>query len=213
MLEPVKETPVPLLQEQIQAGMVLAWFHDISLEPMKTYQYRIRLKLENPLLAQDRIAKPVEDAERIALYSPFSPWSEPVFVPQVTEFFLSGYNVSSGTVKVTVFARALGQTVKQNFSVAPGWSVGENAKVKVTDPDNGESSVQMVDFSTGVVLLAVDFAKVIQTSAFPKSTVEILYLDKDGRLHTRTQADDDASDRREQLLKESRQAEGSLAGR
>ena len=32
---------------------------------MKTYQYRLRLKLLNPLLGHDKIAKTAQDAEQV----------------------------------------------------------------------------------------------------------------------------------------------------
>jgi hypothetical protein len=71
----------------------------------------------------------------------------------------------------------------------------------------------MVDFSTGAVLVAIDFNRPIQAGTITRRTVEVLYLDREGRLRTRTRAADDASERMKQLEIEASQAEAAVASR
>jgi len=215
--EATEEVPTPevtvvgSLEQQKTAGKILVWFHDTSLIPLRTYQYRVRVKLINPLLTYDKIAKAPADAEQVSLVSPWSQWSDPFSVPQAAEFFVIGSNAYSRTVRVRAFARSLGQIVRKDFNVAQGWSVGAKAVVEVTNPADGQPIEVPVDFSTGAVAVAIDFEKSIRTPSITRKTVELLYLDENGTLRKRTLAGDEASARYRQLMKESRWAKATLS--
>ena len=203
-------TPVGSLEQQKTAGKILAWFHDTSLVPLRTYQYRVRVKLVNPLLTYDKVAKTPADAEQVSLVSPWSQWSDPFSVQQAAEFFVTGFNTYNRTVRVRAFARSLGQIVRKDFNVSQGWSIGARAVVAVTNPADGQPIEVPVDFSTGAIAVAIDFEKLTRTPSITRKTVELLYLDENGTLRKRTLAGDEASARYRQLMKESRWAKATL---
>lgn len=204
-------TPVPSLEQQYRGGKVLVWWHDDSLQPLKTYQYRVRLRLLNPLYMRDEVARSTEDAETVDIATPYSEWSEPFSVRPTTEFFVRGSNPFKRTVRVTVFARSLGQVVKEDFTVGAGYSIGETATVEVVNPAGGRMVRVPVDFSTGAVAVDIDFDKQIRTPTITKETVELLYLDQEGALQSRTLASDEASERLRELLRASRRSEEIFA--
>jgi hypothetical protein len=88
---PAPQLPVvPDIAYQMQTGQVLVWFHDNSLQPLKVYRYRLGVKFLNPLLGFDNAVKAPAFAAAPSVTTPFSEWSDPVQVPQATEFFLQG---------------------------------------------------------------------------------------------------------------------------
>ncbi len=204
-------TPVPSLEQQYRSGKVLVWWHDNSLQPLKRYQYRVRLRLLNPLYTRDEVARSTDDAQTVDIATPYSEWSEPFSVRPTTEFFVRGSNPFKQTVRVTVFARSLGQVVKEDFTVGAGYSIGETATVEVVNPAGGRMVRVPVDFSTGAVAVDIDFDKRIRTPTITKETVELLYLDQEGVLKSRTLASDEASERLRELLRASRRSEEILA--
>jgi hypothetical protein len=197
--EPAEVMPVPPFAEQMATGRVLVWFHDAGLEPMKTYQYRLRLVMVNPLLARARDAEEPQVARVPTITSDFSPWSEDVSVPQATEMFLTGGSPSVGQATVTVFTRSLGQWVSERFSVSEGEPIGGVVEVDVTNPATGEVTRQTVDFSTGAVAAKLDFDKRIPRGGLTKRTNEMIFLDRQGKLGSRVQALDEESARYQQL--------------
>ncbi len=190
---------VPALEEQIANGKVYVWAHDIGADSGKDYRYRWRVVMVNPLLAQ-RGQGLVDDPNLLArqeVASPWSEWSEPVSVPNPTEFFVTGMNQMSGEVSVSVFFSAMGQTVKQTFSIAPGEQIGGRRKVKVLVPPVTEQGVYAVeqrelDFSTGYRALEFDFgARILTTGMFEKETVKMVARSPVGGLITRLRAVDE----------------------
>ncbi len=66
------------------------WAHDLTAEPGETYQYAIRVKLRNPLFgnASGLTEAQQELASQPVIASGLSPWSEPVLVPNLSEYFV-----------------------------------------------------------------------------------------------------------------------------
>lgn len=197
-------TPAPLWSDQVKMGKVLVNFHDNSLESAKTYRYRLRLILLNPLLTYDAELKNPEDGKKVSLATPYSDWSEPVVVHEALEFFVDGSSESTGNVRVRVAGYSLGQVVKGTFLVQEGQPIGGKQEVEVTNPADGRQIKQTVDFTTGAVAVKFDFNKMIQRLNAARKTVELLYLDERGQLRSRTQAEDQDSERYKQLFRESR---------
>jgi len=208
-----EETPVPPLADQMETGTVLVWFHDAGLESLKTYQYRIRLVFVNPLLTRTREVENPEDARGAHVETPWSDWSHPVAVPQETEFFVTRHSTVLGMVYVDVFARALGQWVRRSFGVSEGELIGQEKDVNVPDPTNGAIVKQTVDFSTGAVVVRLDFTKTVRTGTIDRPTVEMVYLNEKGQLRTRIRAIDENSKRYKHLKEEAARAKAVAAGR
>jgi hypothetical protein len=66
------------------------WAHDFTAEPGATYQYAIRVKLRNPLFgnASGLTEAQQEFAAQPVIASGLSPWSEPVAIPNLSEYFV-----------------------------------------------------------------------------------------------------------------------------
>ena len=177
---PPEPTLVPALADQTSKGSVLVWFHDNSLESMKVYRYRLRVKLLNPLLAFENTVTDPNHAAIPVLMTPYSDWSDPVFVPKVTEFFLVGSFPAQGSVRVAVFSRALGQQVMETFTVVQGQSIGQLKEIELAHPaQEGKVSKVPVDFSTDTIAVQFDFNKPV---AMRRTAVEMLYLDEKSQL-------------------------------
>ncbi|HOF17336.1 MAG TPA: hypothetical protein PK082_00370 [Phycisphaerae bacterium] len=205
-MEPPTPPAVPDLSKQIENGQVLVWAHDTSIDPRKTYRYRLQVAFLNPLLGLPLKAKTDADARTATVLSPFGPWSNPVSIPKATQMFLTGANPMDGSVKVTIFARSFGQGVQANFTVRRGEPVGGVRKVKVINPVSGVEQEVQVDFSTGAVAADFDFNKPVLKGNFSTTTVEMVYLDEQGRLQSRNSAADESSDTYKKLRDETQRA-------
>jgi len=131
-------------------------------------------------LTQDKLVDPkkLQDARIAALATPWSPWSEPVCIPKTTSFLLTGSNPTSRPpyVTVTVFARALGKPISRRFKVFPGQPIGGPHKE--------------ADFSTGAIVVDLDFDRYIYSGPVRRKTTQMLYLDDKGLLRSRIYAID-----------------------
>ena len=206
-IELPKVTPVPRLEDQMSQGEVLFWLHVTSLEPAKVYQFRVRLVFVNPLVAATADADKPEDAKPALVRTQFSEWSNPVWVPQETEFFVTGQNASQGYASVTVFARKWGQRVSKRFNVSEGQAIGEPSKVKLMNPEDESQTSSDVDFSTGAAVVRLDFNKtVMEKGNTSRQTVEMFYVDGDGELKSRIEETDKVSERYDWLKEETDRA-------
>ncbi len=184
------------LQRQLDdpKGILEVWFHEMDLAVSTEYAYRVRLVVINPLVgeAQD-VAKPA-DAEVVMLTTPWSDWSGPASVKRPTRFFVVGGSEQQGIVVVRAFAKKWGQTVSTRFTILRGQPINASAAADVLLP-SGETKRTAVEFQTGA--LAVDFnfqrKQRLANTEHVRSTTELLYLDADGELRTRTEASDRAS--------------------
>jgi len=132
---------------------ILMWAHDDTAQAGKTYRYRMRVKMKNPLYHTFGLAANEADSARFALESPWSDWKE-VTAPRTTEFFFAAMRQTImaktvSSVTVDVFRHEKGQWMKETFTVSPGDGIG-GVKANV-DPTTGLKS--NVDFSTGMTLV------------------------------------------------------------
>lgn len=179
-------TPVPDWAQQTKDGNILVWVHDSALETLKVYRYRVQLVLVNPLLSYTVDSAVAEDAAKPLVETPWSDWSNPVSAPRDTEMFLTGSSELQNMVSVTVFARKLGQRVRETFAIRVGDTIGRDVDKPVSNPEKPENTInQKVDFSTGSVLLAIDWKRIIYRNGVSMPTVAISYLDETGRVLTR----------------------------
>jgi len=132
---------------------VLMWAHDDTAQAGKTYRYRMRVKMKNPLFHVFGVAANEADTAKLALESPWSDWKE-VTAPRTTEFFFASTHQSLiaktvTSVTVEVFRHEKGQWMKETFQVSPGDGIGG---VKTT-VDSTTGLKANVDFSTGMTLV------------------------------------------------------------
>jgi len=132
-LPPLQQVPDSAFDPVVLAplGDVELYFHDLTVEPGKTYHYKVRYSLLNPVFG---IETAVTDKKLAAVYgidSPASDWSEPVAVPARTKFWCAdkaptGTLRANGLVHFTVFSWHDGQWTKRDYpSVAPGDEIGD----------------------------------------------------------------------------------------
>jgi hypothetical protein len=212
-----KATPVPSLSAQMAGGTILVWFHDHSLVGGRAYRYRLRLVLLNPLLMRTGDVKKghEEDARKPTMATPWSPWSDAVRVAQAHRFFVTGAAANLGNVRVSVFSRKLGQRVTSSFNIRPGEPIGGTEELSVVNPITGQVEKKQTDFSTGAVAVELDFGKEVPirggaVRAARTKTVEMLYLDAEGRLQSRLRSIDEVSSEYRKLRDEARRTEQAV---
>jgi len=137
--DPTRVTPT----QQGQLPEMSVWAHDDTVVPGKTYRYRLRVRMKNPLYNTFNLAKDPKLAEQFTIDTEFTDWKE-VKAPRNTEYFFASTRtqIQQDTVlsaKVDVFKRQKGEWTMATFEVAPGDSIGGQK--------NG------VDYSTGATLV------------------------------------------------------------
>jgi hypothetical protein len=169
------------------------WAHDDQVVAGKTYRYKMRYRLKNPIFGAANASEPPELAEKFALVSEFSDWTTPVTVPSLVNFFVAGGVVPGRrTVDFEVFRWDQGQQKMERFSVAPGDLVGWDK--------NG------VDFSTDWTV--VDFREDPRAGEYQI----LLVNNKDGSVTARSYSGDHNDKLYQALSKQVKDAKAAEAG-
>jgi hypothetical protein len=145
---------------------LIFWAHDDTVEAEKTYRYRLRLGVFNPIAGIEQVAGQDEPQKNKAiLWSDFSEPSESVEIPPKLCFFAREIQEATKTVTVTVSRYVLGYWYSADFKVKTGETIGNVAKVepskaqspKAESPKAAEQLTipQQVDYATGAVLVDV----------------------------------------------------------
>ena len=140
------------------------WAHDDTVQPGKTYRYKMRYRLKNPIFgASPNIAADPKMVEQFALVSEFSEWTTQITTPSLVNFFVAGGVVRGrGTVDTEIFSWHQGQQRLERFTLAPGDLVGwaKNGVDYSTDwtvvdfrddPRTNDPQVLLVNNETGKV--------------------------------------------------------------
>ena len=140
---------------------LLFWAHDDTVEPGKSYRYRIRLGVFNPIAGTNKFNEQDEDLKnQIVLWSEFSEVKEIVKVPGTLYFFPRDVQDAAGIVTVHVARYKLGHWYIKDFAVKPGEDIGKVAEFEPagekTRPLMPLLSVpETIDYTTGAVLVDV----------------------------------------------------------
>ncbi|MEX2671261.1 MAG: hypothetical protein WD294_04025 [Phycisphaeraceae bacterium] len=132
------------------------WAHDMFVEEGKTYRYRMRVSVVNPLFDRGS-SLPEEQREEhddlFLLHSDWSDWSTPQHVQPLRHFFFVGgsANPSPGYVTAEVWRFTQGAWFQNEFRVVPGDPIGETTTVET---EYGEVDM---DFFTDAYVLDIDF--------------------------------------------------------
>ena len=179
---------------------VRIWAHDVTVQPGETYRYKLIPGVVNPLFHEDRLPPEQREANlnRLVLEPTDAeiaqaPWSEPVSVDPVNQFFLVGGDANSGIAQVEVWRIYDGRWVVEEFSVRPGDKIGGAASIE---------GGNQLDLTLDVVLVDVKRSRFAGGNA-----VAALYTRPDGEgLQRRIDARDTGSDHYQRLkLQESAQ--------
>lgn len=208
MATPGRAETVQLISHP-EKGMPAVWFHDDTVEPGKTYQYRMRLKLWNRYVGRLRALQDPEQAKRAVILGDWSSPSDPITVTPTTHFYVKG---GRETASLDVWKWRAGRWIRQAFDVGVGDVIGEVRKTKTGELDaQGDEERVDVDFTTGAIVLDVradDNVPLRQSGkdgAFrysEKKSFTVIYLDPaDGQVKEKTQILD-RNDRMRKRLEE-----------
>ena len=120
---------------------MLFWHFDDTVEPKKTYRYRIRLGVFNPLAGTNQLSEQdVSKKNQVILWSGFSNVTEPVEIPGRSYFFARDIQEAAKTVTITVCRYVLGHWYSEDFKVNQGETIGDvvEAKIEEEKPQRGQ---------------------------------------------------------------------------
>lgn len=157
---------------------LLFWAHDDTAEAGKTYKYRIRIGVFNPIAGtnsfKDRDKTFKED---VILWSNYSNETEPVTIQPRWYFFPQNYRDTDKMVNMRVCRYLLAKWYSKDFRVKPGEVIGAETDTAKNE-DTGISEPNNVNFANGTVL--VDVVPVLELDknyanalfAFDSKTIE-----------------------------------------
>lgn len=130
---------------------LLFWAFDDTAEPGKTYRYRIRLGVLNPVAGTDQlIERDMDKKDQVILWSGFSGVTPAVSIPKRLYFFAKDVQDRTKAATVEVARYALGYWYTQDFQVRPGEVIGrEMEPPKKKDEDKKSLSRLMTVRITG----------------------------------------------------------------
>ncbi len=140
----------------IDGDDILVWGHDLTVEPGKTYRYRISVNVYNPFFGKKRSLVEAQQvhADVFTLNSEPSDWSTPVRIHSLRRVFITNANTKGGkhglgraTAEVYRFYDGI-QWLEQ-FYVQPGAAIGGVEKVQ----HNGE--IIEIDFTTSFFVMDI----------------------------------------------------------
>ena len=198
-----------------ESGVVKVWAHDLTVEPGKTYRYKVLVSVMNPLYRFPRLnpTQLAENRNRVSL----GPSEEDI---EAAEWSLSGevevepefyYFVDSAykeqkRADIEVWTVYDGMWRKNEFVEYPGNEVGG-----IAEPEGVDTRGRGIAMNVGAIMLDVD-----SISSAGGSAVRVLLLDPEtNRITTRLVNEDKNSDARKRLELEAdlqaKQAENRLS--
>jgi len=126
---------------------LLIWAHDDTVQPGKTYQYRIRVGMFNPIAGKDWFkAEQQEFKNQVVLWTPFAETiakkNEPLIasIPKTLHIFPMDVSKTNPiAVNVRVSKYYMGRWRSQDFEVLPGQTIGSVVEVKKTTTSPAEA--------------------------------------------------------------------------
>jgi hypothetical protein len=114
------------------------WAHDDTIEPRKSYRYRIRLGVFNPVAGTNQLSEQdISRKNEVVLWSEFSDVTEPVEIPGRLYFFAKHILEAANIVTVQVSKYVMGYWNSEDFKVSQGDIIGG---VVETEPEKPETS-------------------------------------------------------------------------
>lgn len=156
------------------------WVHDDTAQAGKTYRYKVRYAIKNPLFKVVNAVKDRKVADVLAIWSAYSDPGTQVTIPSKTNFFVSANMGGSTMVAFDVFTWQAGEQHKQTVRVGPGDMIGG-------DEDG-------VDYTTG--------STVVDVRRDPRGDTYVLLMDADGTVERRDLRSDQQKDLYQKLQKE-----------
>ena len=109
-------------------GNIGVWFTDLTVEPGKTYRYKVVYSLSNPIFGQPQRAADPALAANYGMDSEASDWSPSVDVPAKTQFWCApkqNFAVAQhGGVRFSIYTWHEGMWYEKDYDVDPGGEIG-----------------------------------------------------------------------------------------
>lgn len=120
--------------ETIMTGNVWVWAHDMSVEPGKTYRYRMTLQLANPFFGHKPSLYEEQKvfAQNVTIPTATSPWTSTIEVQQSQQWFVVDSEMSDEGRSPSPADR--GSVVVESFEFSDGAWVSKNSRVYVGQP-------------------------------------------------------------------------------
>ena len=153
--------------------------YDSAAIPGHEYVYRMRYEVYNVFCGDRGEMRNPADAEKLTIFSDWSPNSRPVKIESDIYLYLTAKNSKKQEVTVTVYKKGRRGWSKQDFKVSVGDEIGRKVAL-------GRN--KGVDFSTNTICVDIDFRRKVRGG---KSDVAMAYVDlDDGALQERLLASD-----------------------
>lgn len=140
--------------------------YDSDVGPGHEYVYRMRYEVYNVFCGDRGEMRNKADAEKLTIFSDWSPLSRPVKIESDIYLYLTGKNNKKQEVTVTVYKKVRRGWKKQDFKVRVGDEIGRKVAL-------GRN--KGVDFSTNTICVDIDFRRKVRG----KSDVAMAYVSVD----------------------------------
>jgi len=139
---------------------LLLWAFDDTVKPKKTYRYRIRLGVFNPLAGTGQFEEGYESYnDDVILWNSFAEVSKPISIPGRMYFFPLNVQEATKSVDIKVSKLVLGYWYSKVFkSVKPGEKMGKVAKTETSSKEAEKEEIKIpkqIDYNTGAVLVDI----------------------------------------------------------
>ena len=129
-------TPLEKMREPL-----VFWAHDDTVEPRKSYRYRIRLGVFNPVAGTNQLSEQdISRKNEVVLWSGFSDITEPVEIPGRLYFFAKHIREAAKVVTVQVSKYVMGYWRSEDFTVSQGEVIGDLVENESAKPEIGRGS-------------------------------------------------------------------------
>lgn len=154
-LEDIPTLAPDVIRDPDNPERVGIWFHDDTVVPRVTYQYRIRVSIWNRYVNKPRELIEPGDARRAILEGEWSEPSEPMRTATAVEPFIA--RINGDVVEFEVFSRHLGWWYAEKFEASVGDRVGASRGVRsnVVYEDGAPADLD-VDFATGLTVRSIE---------------------------------------------------------
>jgi hypothetical protein len=119
---------------------LLLWAFDDTAAPGRTYRYRLRVGVFNPVAGTDQLAdQDLSQKDQVILWSPYSEVTEPIEIRQRVYLFAKGVQSQTKTALVEVARYALGYWRSEHFLVRLGEEIGAEKELAHSDREQNRN--------------------------------------------------------------------------
>jgi len=133
------------------------WAYDDTAEPGRSYRYRIRLGVFNPIAGTDKFSEEDKSLRNdVILWSKFSDVTETVEIPAMLYFFPRQIQEAAKLVTATISRYVLGYWYSNDFVARPGEVLGKVVEYEATETEAKQQGIllpKVIDYSTGALLV------------------------------------------------------------